>query len=131
MNNKMLALYGLKWNPFAPNVPTEALHVTPRLESFCWRVQQLAGEGGFALVTGAPGCGKSATLRILASVAGDTARRQGRRDQPAAGQHRRLLPRDGRTLRRRTASAQPLGRRQDPAPALAGAHRQRALAGPC
>jgi type II secretory pathway predicted ATPase ExeA len=36
-------------------------------ESFCWRVQQLAGDGGFALVTGAPGCGKSATLRILAA----------------------------------------------------------------
>jgi type II secretory pathway predicted ATPase ExeA len=67
VNNKMLALYGLKWNPFAPNVPTEALHVTPRLESFCWRVQQLAGEGGFALVTGMPGCGKSAALRILAA----------------------------------------------------------------
>ncbi len=67
MNNKMLALYGLKWNPFTHNVPTEALHVTPRLESFCWRVQQLAGDGGFALVTGAPGCGKSAALRILAA----------------------------------------------------------------
>jgi general secretion pathway protein A len=67
MNNKMLALYGLKWNPFTPNVPTEALHVTTRLESFCWRVQQLAGEGGFALVTGAPGCGKSAALRILST----------------------------------------------------------------
>ena len=67
MNNRMLALYGLKWNPFTPNVPTEALHVTPRLESFCWRVQQLAADGGFALVTGAPGCGKSATLRILAA----------------------------------------------------------------
>jgi general secretion pathway protein A len=67
VNNKMLALYGLKWNPFTPNVPTEALHVSPRLESFCWRVQQLAGDGGFALVTGAPGCGKSATLRILAA----------------------------------------------------------------
>jgi general secretion pathway protein A len=67
VNNKMLALYGLKWNPFTPNVPTEALHVTSRLESFCWRVQQLAGDGGFALVTGAPGCGKSATLRILAA----------------------------------------------------------------
>jgi general secretion pathway protein A len=65
VNNKMLALYGLKWNPFAVNVPTEALHVTTRLESFCWRVQQLAGDGGFALVTGAPGCGKSAALRIL------------------------------------------------------------------
>jgi type II secretory pathway predicted ATPase ExeA len=65
MNNKTLALYGLKWNPFAQNVPTEALHVTPRLESFCWRVQQLASEGGFALVTGVPGCGKSSALRIL------------------------------------------------------------------
>src|SRR4249920_2677909 len=63
----MLALYGLKWNPFTPNVPTEALHVTTRLQSFCWRVQQLAGEGGFALVTGAPGCGKSASLRILSA----------------------------------------------------------------
>jgi general secretion pathway protein A len=67
VNNKMLALYGLKWNPFMPNVPTEALHVTTRLESFCWRVQQLAGVGGFALVSGVPGCGKSAALRILSA----------------------------------------------------------------
>jgi general secretion pathway protein A len=67
VNNKMLALYGLKWNPFAVSVPTQALHVTPRLESFCWRVQQLTGDGGFALVTGASGCGKSATLRILSA----------------------------------------------------------------
>ena len=66
MNKKLLALYGLKWNPFAPGVPVEALHVTARLQSFCWRVAQLAGEGGFALVTGAPGTGKSASLRILA-----------------------------------------------------------------
>ena len=66
MNKKMLALYGLKWNPFAPDVPVEALHVTPRIASFCWRVQQLVGEGGFALVTGAPGAGKSVALRVLA-----------------------------------------------------------------
>jgi general secretion pathway protein A len=33
---------------------------------FCWRVEQLSGEGGFALVTGDPGAGKSVTLRILA-----------------------------------------------------------------
>ena len=30
----MLALYGLKWNPFTPNVPTEALHVTTRADVF-------------------------------------------------------------------------------------------------
>jgi type II secretory pathway predicted ATPase ExeA len=70
MNKKLLALYGLKWNPFAPDVPVEALHVSRRIESFCWRVQQLIGEGGFALVTGAPGTGKSVTLRILAERLG-------------------------------------------------------------
>ncbi len=66
MNKKLLSLYGLKWNPFVPGVPVEALHVTPRMDSFCWRVEQLIGEGGFALVTGAPGMGKSVTLRVLA-----------------------------------------------------------------
>ncbi len=66
MNKKLLSLYGLKWNPFGPDVPVEALHVAPRVESFAWRVEQLAGEGGFALVTGDPGTGKSVTLRLLA-----------------------------------------------------------------
>src|SRR5215468_9074564 len=70
MSKKHLALYGLKWNPFAPDVPVEALHMTPRTESFCWRVEQLASEGGFALVTGAPGTGKSVTLRSLAERLG-------------------------------------------------------------
>lgn len=65
MNKKLLSLYGLKWNPFAAEVPVEALYVGARLDSFCWRVEQLIGEGGFALVTGLPGLGKSVTLRVL------------------------------------------------------------------
>lgn len=66
MTKKLLQLYGLKWNPFAPDVPTEALLVTPRVESFTWRVEQLAREGGFAAIIGDPGTGKSITLRVLA-----------------------------------------------------------------
>jgi type II secretory pathway predicted ATPase ExeA len=66
VNKKLLSLYGLKWNPFTPQVPVEALYVDARLQSFCWRVEQLVGEGGFALVTGIPGLGKSVTLRVLA-----------------------------------------------------------------
>jgi general secretion pathway protein A len=65
VNKKVLSMYGLKWNPFSPDVPTEALHVSPRLESFGWRVENLAREGGFALVTGEPGMGKSVALRLL------------------------------------------------------------------
>ena len=66
MNKKLLGLYGLKFNPFSPDIPVEALQMTPRIDSFCWRVEQLAGEGGFAVVTGAPGVGKSVTMRVLA-----------------------------------------------------------------
>ncbi|MEN7973742.1 MAG: ATP-binding protein [Verrucomicrobiota bacterium] len=71
MNKKLLALYGLKWNPFSPELPTEALHVTPKVESFCWRVEQgLIREGGFAMITGDPGTGKSVVLRLLAERLG-------------------------------------------------------------
>ncbi len=67
MNKKLLALYGLKWNPFSPELPTEALLATPRIESFCWRIEQApVREGGFALITGDPGTGKSVVLRLLA-----------------------------------------------------------------
>ena len=67
MNKKLLALYGLKYNPFTPEVPTEALYPHPKLENFCWRIENtLLREGGFALVSGEPGTGKSVALRLLA-----------------------------------------------------------------
>ena len=67
MNQQLLALYGLKWNPFTPEVPTEALHVSPKVENFCWRIEQAhLREGGFALVHGDPGSGKSVVMRLLA-----------------------------------------------------------------
>jgi general secretion pathway protein A len=65
MNKKLLGLYGLKFNPFSSQVPATALFPLPPIESFCWRIEQQIGEGGFALALGDPGVGKSAALRIL------------------------------------------------------------------
>ena len=71
MNQKLLALYGLKWNPFAPELPIEAIYVPPRIESFCWRIEHAQiREGGFAMIHGDPGTGKSVALRLLADRLG-------------------------------------------------------------
>lgn len=65
-SKKLLALWGLKWNPFSPDLPSEALLVTAQVEHFAWRVEQLVQEGGFALIRGESGTGKSVALRIVA-----------------------------------------------------------------
>ena len=71
MNQKLLALYGLKWNPFSPELPTAAIFITPKIENFCWRIENAhVREGGFALVQGEPGTGKSIVLRLLAERLG-------------------------------------------------------------
>ena len=36
MNKDLLALYGMKFNPFIQEVPVEALHVYPKLKEFFW-----------------------------------------------------------------------------------------------
>ena len=67
MNQKLLALYGLKFNPFSPELPVDAIYVPAKIESFCWRIEHAQiREGGFAMVHGDPGTGKSVVLRLLA-----------------------------------------------------------------
>lgn len=67
MNQKLLALYGLKWNPFSPELPIEAAYVPSKIENFCWRIEHAQiREGGFAMIHGDPGTGKSIILRLLA-----------------------------------------------------------------
>jgi general secretion pathway protein A len=67
MNHKtLLALYGLKYNPFLPDLPVEALWPIPGTESFVRRLEPLVTQGGFVLITGEPGYGKSKTLQWVA-----------------------------------------------------------------
>ena len=66
MNKILHALYGLKYNPFNPDIPTESLYVPSAMESFIWRIENNhVQEGGFALIVGDPGTGKSCLLRLL------------------------------------------------------------------
>ena len=78
MNKNLLSLYGLKWNPFSPELPIEALLQTKKIEHFFWRIENShVREGGFALITGDPGTGKSAALRRLAERLGRFVRIEG------------------------------------------------------
>jgi general secretion pathway protein A len=64
--SKLLSLYSLKFNPFRPDVPLEALFTTPAVDSFVRRVELGIADGGFAMITGDPGTGKSVALRLIA-----------------------------------------------------------------
>lgn len=61
----LLSLYGLKWNPFASGVPIEGLYCSPRIDAFARRCEVYLREGGFAMLSGPPGLGKSWALRIV------------------------------------------------------------------
>jgi general secretion pathway protein A len=65
MNQKITTSYGLKFHPFRPDVPNEALFVIPTVDAFCRRVEFGLADGGFVMVTGDPGTGKSVALRLI------------------------------------------------------------------
>ena len=66
MNRKDLAQVGLKWDPFANEVPLESVYVSPIVESFYWRVEHsLVRDGGYAWIRGDSGNGKSTALRVV------------------------------------------------------------------
>ena len=65
MNPKLQSLYSLKFNPFRPDVPVEALYITPTVDAFLRRVELGIADGGYVMVTGDPGTGKSVALRLL------------------------------------------------------------------
>ena len=64
-NKKLLNFYGLKWNPFEINIPSDALVESKKVSNFCWRIENIVMDGGYGLITGNPGTGKSVSLRIL------------------------------------------------------------------
>lgn len=65
MTTKYLALYGLKFSPFQPTIPSEALYATPAIDAFVHRVELGLADGGFSLITGDPGTGKTMVTRLL------------------------------------------------------------------
>jgi type II secretory pathway predicted ATPase ExeA len=65
MNPKFQSLYGLKFNPFRPDVPVEALYATPAVDAFLRRVELGIADGGYIMISGDPGTGKSVVLRLL------------------------------------------------------------------
>ena len=120
MNRKLLTIYGLKWNPFTPDIPDDALWPTPQIDHFCWRVEHHVRDGGFALLSGESGTGKSITLRLLARhLAALPDVSAGVLTRPQSG-NGRLLPRVGRRLWRAAQGALPLVQLQRLARPLGG-----------
>lgn len=66
-DKQLLALYGLKFNPFSPDLPVDALWLPPGADLFLTRLEQLTATGGYGLINGEPGAGKSKLLQLVAA----------------------------------------------------------------
>ena len=65
--NKLLAKYGLKYNPFLPAISDTDIWTPPDFDRFFFRLENIVLDGGFAMITGDPGLGKSKALQLLSS----------------------------------------------------------------
>ena len=65
--NTLLARYGLKYNPFLPAIPDADIWHPPDFDRFFFRLENIVLDGGFAMITGESGLGKSKTLQLLSS----------------------------------------------------------------
>ena len=64
-DQKLRALFGLTHKPFSHHIPLEAIWRPPGTDAFFFRVENVVLDGGFVLVGGEPGLGKSKLLQLL------------------------------------------------------------------
>ena len=64
--HELLTRFGLAFHPFRPDTPIEALWPSPQIDTFARRVALTVADGGFVMVSGDPGTGKSVAMRLLA-----------------------------------------------------------------
>jgi len=62
------SLYGLAFHPFRADVPEHALWKHARVNHFIDRLEKMIGTGGFALLSGQTGLGKSKVIHCIAST---------------------------------------------------------------
>lgn len=67
---RLRARYGLKYNPFSPGIPAEDIWTPPGFDLFAMRIEHLTREGGFGMLSGGVGAGKSKSLQALATRLG-------------------------------------------------------------
>lgn len=67
MDDLLSSHYGMSFHPFRSDIPVEALSTNKQIDAFLFRLNQQLRDGGFVAVTGEPGTGKSAALRIAAA----------------------------------------------------------------
>lgn len=65
-NKQLQAFFGLTHNPFTSTIPSEHIWLPPMADLFISRVLSLVSQGGFALISGDSGLGKSKLLQALA-----------------------------------------------------------------